>query len=108
MDSISRWLVGSSRSRISGFLKQQLAQGNPGFLSAGEGVHRTGKIFLGETQAFQNAGQFAFISVAVFLLKGVCEPGVGFHQLLESRAGEMLHFRFHGPYFSAPIPEGRL
>ena len=52
MESMSRWLVGSSRRMISGLDKQKLAKCHTGFLAAGECAHLFGKFILLKAKAF--------------------------------------------------------
>ena len=72
-------------------LEKQLAEGDPCFLTAGEGGDGFVKVLLRKAESLQNAGQLAFIGVAVCRLEGVRQIGVGVHQLIQLFAGGIFH-----------------
>ncbi len=72
--------------------EQKLSKRNARLLTAGESVYLLLKLLLRKAKPFQNAGNFAFVSVAVFLFKLMAEPCVGIKCRLKAVAGELLHF----------------
>ena len=74
-------------------LEKQLAESYPCFLTAGEGGDRLAKVLLRKAETLQNAGQLAFVGVAVCRLEGVRQIGVGVHQLVQLFAGSIFHLK---------------
>ena len=73
---------------------QKLTKCNACLLSTGERFNLLVEIFFGETKTLEDTHQFTPVSVAVFELEFMGQPGIGVHQTLELLAGSMLHLYF--------------
>ena len=65
--------------------QEQLAERDPRFLSAGEGVSLLGKSFLGKAQTLQYTCNFAFAGISVFCFKIRLETVVCFQPGIRER-----------------------
>ena len=91
-DTVHIQMVGGLIQQNDGrLLQQELAQGDPGLLTAGQGGNRLFKILVRESQAPQDAHDLALIAVAALHVIAFQQAGVAGHEGVEGFPFDFVH-----------------
>ena len=75
-------------------LKKELAQGDPGLLSAGQSIHRLVKLLVRKPQSPEYAGDLAFPGVSAFLFEAGLRPVILIHDGFKLAGVRLVHLSF--------------